>query len=342
MPRKRALGGAFGEQRPQRAGAAQLHAQPAVELGVAGEQRRRGAGLAEAVGDRGAGRARAPGSPARFRPGAPARRARRSARAGTGTGVSESVIGHRRRLGLERRPAMLRSIPERTNMVSPHAVTQGLPLRCACLALLPPAAPRAGDFDDMVAAERAFAADASARSMRDAFLAAWPTTASLSRPARATASASGRRGRPNKNRLEWAPEAGRDRRQRRPGLHQRPVALHRRRATTSLSAFGHFFSIWRKQADGKWKVLVDHGIGHAERRFPDKVQRRGGIGAGAPPTWPVGMRRTAQRRPGARRASSTPRMVSADFLRLREGSRPTGGRRRGAAVARRCASTPGR
>ena len=40
----------------------------------------------------------------------------------------------------------------------------------ACLLVAPVAA--AGDFEDMVAAERAFAADASARSTRDAFIAA--------------------------------------------------------------------------------------------------------------------------------------------------------------------------
>ena len=46
---QRALAGAFGEQGAQGAGAAQLHAEPAIELGVAGEQRGSGAGLAQAL-----------------------------------------------------------------------------------------------------------------------------------------------------------------------------------------------------------------------------------------------------------------------------------------------------
>jgi hypothetical protein len=68
-------------------------------------------------------------------------------------------------------------------------------------------------------------------------------------------------------------------------------------------------------------VLVDHGVTHAESPFPDKVTRRGGIGAGTPPTWPVGIDEL-------RRADMTPagaldsRMVSADFWRLREGTVP--------------------
>jgi len=27
-------------------------------------------------------------------------------------------------------------------------------------------------------------------------------------------------------------------------------------------AFGHFLSVWAKDADGHWRVLIDHGIGH--------------------------------------------------------------------------------
>ena len=96
-------GGAFGEQRAQRAVAAQLDRQPAVDLGVAGEQRRGGGGFAQQLGARcRAGSAARRGSAARCRPGARARRARRRRRAGSGSGgrrscARSSVSGRLRR-----------------------------------------------------------------------------------------------------------------------------------------------------------------------------------------------------------------------------------------------------
>jgi ketosteroid isomerase-like protein len=39
--------------------------------------------------------------------------------------------------------------------------------------------------------------------------------------------------------------------------------IRRSKTDTSLApAFGQFFSIWRKQKDGNWRVEIDHGISH--------------------------------------------------------------------------------
>lgn len=193
----------------------------------------------------------------------------------------------------------------------------------ACLLLASfSAAPlaRADDFEDMVAAERAFAADASARGTRAAFLAALADDGLVFAPG----PGSGQRvwqARPeNKNRLEWAPELAEIAASGDLGYTSGPWRFTQDGAEKP-SGFGHFFTIWRKGADGKWTVLINHAISHKEVTFPEKVQRRGGLGLGEPPGWPVGVAelRSADLAPAG--ALNT-RMVSADFLRLREGAVP--------------------
>ena len=179
---------------------------------------------------------------------------------------------------------------------------------------------RADDFEDMVAAERAFAADASARGTRAAFLAALADDGLVVAPG----PGSGQRvwqARPeNKNRLEWAPELAEIAASGDLGYTSGPWRFTQDGAEKP-SGFGHFFTIWRKGADGKWTVLINHAISHKEVTFPEKVQRRGGLGLGEPPGWPVGVAelRSADLAPAG--ALNT-RMVSADFLRLREGAVP--------------------
>ena len=63
----------------------------------------------------------------------------------------------------------------------------------------------ASDFDDMVAAERAFAADASARSTREAFLAALANDGLVFLPGPTSGQRTWTDRAPDKNHLEWAP-----------------------------------------------------------------------------------------------------------------------------------------
>ncbi|MEO8159932.1 MAG: DUF4440 domain-containing protein [Arenimonas sp.] len=199
----------------------------------------------------------------------------------------------------------------------------------ALLLLAPAGAAIASDFDDMVAAERAFAADASARNIRDAFLAAYAEDGVAFAPGPANAQRVWEKRSVNKNKLEWAPAIAEIAGSGDLGYTSGPWRFTAD-GEDKPSAFGHFFTIWRKGADGKWKVLVDHGISHAEAPFPDAVTRRGGIGSGATPTWPVGVNelRNADLAPIGALDS---RLVSADFMRLREGAMPDG-RATGAAL----------
>lgn len=203
-------------------------------------------------------------------------------------------------------------------MVSLSLLHKVLPF--ALLAALPIAPAMAGDFEDMVAAEHAFAADASARSTREAFLAAYDLEGVAFAPGPVNAQRLWEAREPNKNRLEWAPEVAEIAASGELGYTSGPWRFTAD-GEDKPSAWGHFFTIWHKDAEGHWKVLADHGISHGEVAFPDKVTRRGGIGAGAPPSWPVGLAelRNADLLPAGALDS---RVVSADFWRLREQQLP--------------------
>jgi len=205
-------------------------------------------------------------------------------------------------------------------MVSPTPLLKAIrPLVLLGAALFAGAA-TAGDFEDMVAAERAFAADASARNTRDAFLAAYSEDGVAFAPGPRNAQRVWEKRSANKNKLEWTPEVAEIASSGELGYTSGPWRFTAE-GDDKPSAFGHFFTVWRKDEDGHWKVLVDHGVSHNEMPFPEKVVRRGSIGAGTPPTWAVGMdelRKADEVPPGKLDA----RMVSGDFWRLREGAMP--------------------
>ncbi len=180
----------------------------------------------------------------------------------------------------------------------------------------------ASDFDDLVAAERAFAADASARSTREAFLAALADDGLVFQPGPTSGQRTWTDRAPDKNHLEWAPAMAEIAKSGDLGYTIGPWRFTEAEAKAP-SATGWYFSIWRKQADGTWRVLLDHGITAPAAAFPDEVQRRGGVSIGPPPSWSVGIPelRSADLAPAGKLTS---RMVSADFLRLRAGHAPDG------------------
>jgi ketosteroid isomerase-like protein len=189
-----------------------------------------------------------------------------------------------------------------------------------CVLGLLPAAVRAGDYEDLVAAEKAFAADATARGSREAFLAALADDGVLFERGPVNGKASWQAKVEDGTLLEWTPEIAEVASGGDLGYTSGPWRLTTK-GEDQPKAYGHYFTVWRKDGDGHWKVLVDHGVFHAQTPFPTAVQRRGGISAAESPPWPVGTDelRKADLAPAG---VLSPSMVSSDFLRLRNGRLP--------------------
>lgn len=206
---------------------------------------------------------------------------------------------------------------------SPNMVPRGPFLKVLAglsIALALPAS--ADDFEDLVKAEKAFAADASARSTREAFIAALADDGLVFAPGPTNGKRVWEARAVDKNRLEWAPAVAEIASSGDLGYTSGPWRFTKEGADKP-AASGQFFTVWRKHADGAWKVLIDHGVSGPAAAFPENVLRRGGLGVGPAPTWPVGVAEL-------RKSDLTPaglltkRMASADFLRLRDGIAPDG------------------
>jgi hypothetical protein len=209
----------------------------------------------------------------------------------------------------------------------PTMVTSAAPRRwiavAALLALAPAAPAVADDYDDLVAAERAFAADASARNVREAFLTAIHDEGIIFAPgpvrSKDVFSASPDDG----TKLEWAPEGAEIAASGELGYTYGPWRLTPK-GEEKPTRFGHFFTVWQKQADGTWRALVDKGVRHAEQPLPTEVVRRGALrvqpaGDGAvTPAMLVELRQADLLPVG----EVTPIVIAPDFLRLRPGEAP--------------------
>jgi len=119
-------------------------------------------------------------------------------------------------------------------------------------------------FDSLVAAERAFAATSVAKGVRESFLAFFaedginftphPTKTResfLSRPAPAV--------RPPVE-LNWRPIYADVSRAGDLGYTTGPYVFRDLSPEKKPNRYGYYFSIWKKQANGEWKVVVDCGI----------------------------------------------------------------------------------
>ncbi|WP_275829069.1 nuclear transport factor 2 family protein [Roseisolibacter sp. H3M3-2] len=162
-------------------------------------------------------------------------------------------------------PSLVAQAPERVS----KSVAAGAP------------ADAAGTLDAVVAAERAYAADAAARGMREASLAAFADDGVVFRDRVALAKPWWAATPPSPEAYRWAPATG-------------AVAASGDLAYTSgpflysatpqdPAAPGHFASVWTRQGTGPWKVLVDVGVmgGTADLAAPFVPRALGAGGVGA-------------------------------------------------------------
>lgn len=115
----------------------------------------------------------------------------------------------------------------------------------------------------LVAAERQFAQMALDENVRDAFLGNLADDAVLFNPKPTNGKALYEARPVTPARLEWRPSFADVAASGDLGYTTGPWQF-RRDSSSALIAFGHFTSVWKKQADNNWKVVLDIGISHPE------------------------------------------------------------------------------
>ena len=112
----------------------------------------------------------------------------------------------------------------------------------------------------VVDAEYAFAASAKPLGVRGAFLKYLANDSIICSPAPVNGIASTAAGKPNKDSLEWYPAYSQTAGSADLGYTTGPWTY--RSADGKGEAHGTFLSVWRKQPDDTWKVVLDCGISH--------------------------------------------------------------------------------
>ena len=113
--------------------------------------------------------------------------------------------------------------------------------------------------DDLASAERAFAAQAQTLGVREAFLRHLAEDAWLMRPQPVRAKAWFDAHPSRAGSLEWGPEYAEIAASGNFGYTYGPWNS---KAPNGEQGAGHFFSVWKRDPDGAWKNVLDHGIGH--------------------------------------------------------------------------------
>lgn len=125
-------------------------------------------------------------------------------------------------------------------------------------------------------AERAFAADADTRGLWTAFRKALAWDAVIFRPGPVMAQ-TWLADRPDPvGKLEWAPAIAETACSGDLGWDTGPFI---QTAGNGRKSYGHFLSMWRRDGDGPWRVVADHGITHAG---PVQLPRTTATPAGVP------------------------------------------------------------
>jgi ketosteroid isomerase-like protein len=123
----------------------------------------------------------------------------------------------------------------------------------------PPLPPR---YEALAQAEREFASAGAREGIQKSFLGHFAEDALVLRPFATAAPAWYREHPDGPGKLIWGPQylavsAANDL-----GLSSGPWRYEAEHDGKPVVAHGHFFSIWRRDAPGRWQVLFDHGIGN--------------------------------------------------------------------------------
>ena len=133
----------------------------------------------------------------------------------------------------------------------------------ASLCLVTAAAAASEALDSLVAAERAFARMSVEQGVRDAFLAYLAGDGVIFRPLPTSGRKAWESRGPVAVTLAWEPVYAEVSAAGDLGYTTGPWEL-RPNDAQHPTGYGHFVSVWQKQADGAWRVAVDIGITHAQ------------------------------------------------------------------------------
>ena len=118
-------------------------------------------------------------------------------------------------------------------------------------------------YETLAAAEREFAAAGLRDGVQKAFIAHFAADAKVMRPFATDATAWYRAHADGPGKLIWGPQYLAVSSAGDLGLSSGPWRYEAERDGKPVVAHGHFFSLWKRDAQGRWQVLFDHGIGHA-------------------------------------------------------------------------------
>ncbi len=116
------------------------------------------------------------------------------------------------------------------------------------------------DLHSLVDAERQFAARSVASGIRDAFLANLAEDAIVFRPYAVNGRKWYGERPPNPGKLTWEPVKAEISRAGDLGYTTGPWEYREKAEDEKAVAFGNYVTVWKRQADGEWKFVIDTGI----------------------------------------------------------------------------------
>lgn len=125
-------------------------------------------------------------------------------------------------------------------------------------------------FDSLVEAERSFARTSITKGVKEAFLSVLADDSIIFRPRAVSGKKWMKENPAPTSQLSWEPEFADIAKAGDLGYTTGPWEV-RRTPQDAPAAFGHYVTMWRKQASGEWKVELDDGIGHERAKKPTKV-----------------------------------------------------------------------